>query len=308
MTCPHHGHFTQLATNHLQGRGCSICRYDKIAQDQNFSTKEFLELARSVHGEKYDYSKVDYRNNHTKVPIVCAEHGEFRQRPQKHLRGAGCKKCGIVLRANKHRLKKELFVQRSRSVHGERYDYDKVDYRTAHTKVAIVCRKHGPFEQEPNSHVGGVGCPKCSESKGEGLVRRYLEAKKIAYRQEHLIRKIGYFDFAVKRRDRVFIEFHGGQHYHSCTFGSKRPHAGIKTLISTIRRDRKKERWCQDNRVPLLVIPYWDYRRIWDILDEFLAGKPPTISEPPEKVKKYEAIRQRIVERLVQIEKNFSLI
>lgn len=57
------------------------------------TTEQFIAEAKAVHGDKYDYSKVEYVNNNTKVCIICPTHGEFWQIPKSHLNGNGCKKC-----------------------------------------------------------------------------------------------------------------------------------------------------------------------------------------------------------------------
>lgn len=127
-------------------------------------TKEtFIEKARLVHGCKYDYSKVDYKNSATKVCIICPEHGEFRQTPNSHLMGSGCPKCG-----GNGRLGTDGFIEKARKIHGDKYDYSKVEYVSSHKKVCIICPKHGEFWQKPNGHLSGYGCPKCgNESCGK---------------------------------------------------------------------------------------------------------------------------------------------
>ena len=116
-------------------------------------------MANEIHNGKYDYSKVNYVNNKTKVCIICTEHGhgEFWQRPNSHLSGQGCPKCGGTTL-----LTKEEFIKEATEKHGDKYNYDKVDYKDSKTKVCIICPEHGEFWQEANSHLRGVGCPKCS--------------------------------------------------------------------------------------------------------------------------------------------------
>lgn len=127
-------------------------------------TEEFIEKARKVHGDKYDYSKVEYINNSTKVCICCPEHGEFFPTPNNHLRGSGCPKCGLIRNAHKRIHSKELFVQKSKKQHGKKYDYSKVVYTHNRTKVCIICPIHGEFWQTPHDHCGGAGCPMCNKS------------------------------------------------------------------------------------------------------------------------------------------------
>ena len=119
--------------------------------------EEFVEKARKVHGDRYDYSKVDYVNNHTKVCIICREHGEFWQRPSKHLSGQGCPKCSGTFHSNT-----DEFVEKSKKIHGDRYDYSKVEYVNNRVKVRLLCREHGEFTVTPHNHLKGRGCPICA--------------------------------------------------------------------------------------------------------------------------------------------------
>ncbi len=139
------------------------------------TNKEFTEDAIAVHGNKYIYTAVEYVNCRTEVTIICKEHGPFEQTPVKHLLGAGCDECknkpkpgaaGAVVQAPKIEKvsKNELFnfIEKSRSVHGSKYDYSQVKYVNLSTKVIIVCKEHGPFKQIPNNHLKGQNCMSCS--------------------------------------------------------------------------------------------------------------------------------------------------
>ena len=117
---------------------------------------DFINRSILVHGNKYDYSKVEYINNSTKVCIICPIHGEFWQTPHHHMRGHGCAKCG-----NSKRKTVEEFINDAISVHGNKYDYSKVNYINNKTKVCIICPVHGEFWQTPHEHLS-CGCDKCS--------------------------------------------------------------------------------------------------------------------------------------------------
>lgn len=132
---------------------------------KRLTQEEFIEKARKVHGNKYDYSKVEYSNAKTKILIICPTHGEFCQEPFSHLVGNGCMKC---YRERQHELKAsntEDFICKAKSKHGDKYDYSKTEYINAHAKVCIICKEHGIFYQTPNSHLNGNGCPKCARIK-----------------------------------------------------------------------------------------------------------------------------------------------
>ena len=129
------------------------------------TTEEFIHEARKKHGNKYDYSKVVYLNNHTKICIICPKHGEFWQLPLNHLSGRGCPKCAHEGNGERCRSSKKEFIKKAREKHGDKYDYSKVEYVNCETKVCIICPQHGEFWQSPNSHLIGHGCPKCKRNQ-----------------------------------------------------------------------------------------------------------------------------------------------
>ena len=105
------------------------------------TTEEFISGAREKHGDKYDYSKVEYDGNKKEVKIICPEHGEFKQSPKSHLRGANCNKCSGTYRYTT----KEWVIEATKK-HGDKYNYSKVKYVNSKTAVNIICPKHGQFK------------------------------------------------------------------------------------------------------------------------------------------------------------------
>ena len=144
------------------------------------TTDHFILESKNIFGDKYDYSKVEYKNNKEKVCIICKKHGEFWQSPDSHLRGReGCKEC-YKEKKNKSRLKtKDVFVKESIKIHGNKYDYSKVEYLGDKNKVCIICPKHGEFWQTPNNHLKGKGCPDCYGNRKLTKEKFIEEAKKI---------------------------------------------------------------------------------------------------------------------------------
>ena len=165
IICPLHGSFFQLATNHLSGKGCKECSKIQVIKNQSSNTEDFINKARIVHGEKYDYSLVNYKNNHTQVEIICTEHGKFLQSPKDHLSGKGCSSCGKEKTKSRLMLLEDEFIKRANEVHGNRYDYSLVNYKDTRTKVEIICKEHGSFFQSPNKHMQGNGCPACGRER-----------------------------------------------------------------------------------------------------------------------------------------------
>lgn len=119
--------------------------------------KNFIEKAKEIHGNKYDYSLVDYKNNNTKVKIICPIHGVFEQEPRIHINNkCGCPDCGGTKKSNT-----EDFIKKAKKVHGDKYDYSKVKYKNARTHVTVICPEHGEFSITPDNHLHGKGCAKC---------------------------------------------------------------------------------------------------------------------------------------------------
>ena len=159
IRCPIHGEFQQLPNHHLRGIGCPECADD----ERRFNTDNFTQKSKEIHGNYYDYSKTEYKNNRTKVVITCPIHGDFEQRPDLHLEGSQCPTC-----AGNEEITTEQFIQEARKVHGNKYDYSKVEYKTSKSKVTIICPIHGEFEQIAYNHMIGRGCRKCYD-ENQGL-------------------------------------------------------------------------------------------------------------------------------------------
>lgn len=140
------------------------------------TTKEFIEEAIKIHGDKYDYSKVKYINAYTNVSIICAKYGIFEQAPSNHLRGAGCKICNKI---DKRRKPIEDLLEQCYHIHGNKYDYSKIKYINNKTKVEIICPKHGSFYQDMDHHLRGHGCPNCAVNKKDTLKSFIKKARKI---------------------------------------------------------------------------------------------------------------------------------
>lgn len=157
IVCTVHGEFLQQASNHLAGCGCPKCSVMAISD----TTETFIAKAKEVHGDYFDYSAVKYLNSKEKVTIGCPHHGAFKQAPSAHLQGNTCRKCIDESKA----LTTEQFVQRSRAIHGDVYDYSLTEYLQQGKHVTIICPRHGEFSQKAQSHLDGRGCLKCKPRK-----------------------------------------------------------------------------------------------------------------------------------------------
>lgn len=168
IICKEHGSFWQMPIEHMRGKGCAKCHYKRIKSIRSKDKNWFIEQAIKVHGNKYDYSLVEYVNNRTKVCIICPIHGEFWQTPGNHLQGQNCPSCSGVKKSNK-----EEFTQRAIDIHGDKYDYSKVKYINNKTKVCIICKTCGEeFWQTPDNHIiQKQGCPHCYENRRGTFLR-----------------------------------------------------------------------------------------------------------------------------------------
>ena len=123
------------------------------------SKEQYLKDITKKHGDRYDYSLVEYTNHKGKIKIICKVHGEFKQAADSHLRGAGCSKCNKYVK----KVSKKEYFDRIFSQHGNRYDYSLVNYTHMNNKIKIICSIHGMFEQRAESHAAGSGCQKCAK-------------------------------------------------------------------------------------------------------------------------------------------------
>ena len=251
------------------------------------TTKQFIAKANRVHGEKYNYSKVYYKNNKTEVCIICKVHGEFWQSPHKHINGKqGCSDCNGGVQKTR-----EQFIKDAQLIHGNVYDYSKVEYINNRTKVKIICLQHGEFMQRPNDHINQKqGCPKCVKSGYSKISIQFLNdlaedwkvdiqhaENKGEYRIEDpdfkcFYKADGYFEQDNKK---YVVEFHGN-YYHG------NPKMYKPDSICKLRRitfgelfKKTEERMCRIKALGYEVIYIWeqDYKQyLYDKDNEFIEG------------------------------------
>ena len=219
IICKIHGEFEQQPYSHLNGNGCNKCAVIIRSNKARKTFEEFIEKAILVHGDKYDYSKVNYIDTDYKVIIICKIHGEFEQRPHNHLIGQGCHKCGIILATNKNRKTFEEFIEKSILVHGDKYDYSKADYINGNTKIIIICKVHGEFEQIPQCHLIGQGCSKCSHINGaekrKTTLEEFIEKSILVHGDKYDYSKVKYIDTDTKVI--IICKIHGEFEQRPCS-------------------------------------------------------------------------------------------
>ena len=262
IVCKKHGEFWQTPALHLYYGGCTKCGRIR-------TTPELILEFKHIHGNKYDYSRVQYTTSKAKVCIVCPTHGEFWQSKDNHLKGKGCPTCNNIDKLSRYSMTIEDFTRRAIETHHNKYDYSKTKYINTKTPIIIICPKHGQFSQRPGEHLQGHGCPICNSSKGEKKVLQWLTTRGIECNPQYVfpackdINPLS-FDFFIPSRN-LLIEFDGIQHYMPiAVFGGAAGHAKQK------QHDRIKDAFCVENNITLLRIPYTKLGEIDNILSSAL--------------------------------------
>lgn len=176
LTCKKHGDFYVKPGVHISyKRGCAYC-------SSKYSKNDFIEKAKKVHKNKYDYSKVKWKNIKEKILIICKKHGEFMQTPDKHINAKqGCQLC-----SKRPIYNQNMIIEKANNIHNNKYDYSKAKFITMFKNITIICKIHGKFKQTPANHIRHKqGCPKCYyESKfltREEFIKRSIENHNILY-------------------------------------------------------------------------------------------------------------------------------
>ena len=207
IICKIHGEFEQLPSNHLSKHNCQKC-----AKNFKLDTLKFIDKAKQIHNDVYDYSKVNYVNADTKIIIICKIHGEFIQIPDFHInRKCGCPKC-----SNNVKFDTLKFIEKSKQIHGNKYVYSRVEYINNQIPIIIICKIHGDFTQQPYVHLLNHGCPSCI-NKTEFLflkkIQDFYPTLKKQYKVEWCKNKNCLpFDFVIEEL-KIIIEIDGPQHF-----------------------------------------------------------------------------------------------
>lgn len=160
ITCPKHGHFEQVAMDHISGHGCSKCGKNSMSNKMRKSSDSILELIKNKHNDKFIYLNLDDKITLNDILyIICPKHGEFKQRVRYHI-NHDCKKCSYIREYDDSIT--EQFIIKSKVLHNNYYSYEKTIYIKSSKKCIVTCPKHGDFNITPNSHLIGTGCRKCA--------------------------------------------------------------------------------------------------------------------------------------------------
>ena len=229
----------------MVGHICEKCKFE----NQKYTFKEYVKNAKIKHKNKYEYDEKSFYDK--KIRIKFKKHCYFNQSKIMHLYGHGCNECAN----DKKRLTLKEFKERSNLIHDYEYDYSNVSYINNYTVVEIKCKKHGIFQQTPNFHMLGQGCPKCKSSRGEKKIMKYLKQNKIIYEHQKKFNECKNknklpFDFYIPKYN-LCVEFNGKQHYEPIKY-----FGGQKTLDYIKNNDEIKETYCKNNHIKLVIIKY----------------------------------------------------
>lgn len=222
IICHKHGEFQQTPNSHLNGAGCPVCSRLSITNKNRLNNENFIKKANMIHDNKYDYSKANYINSSSIITIICQRHGKFNQIAHYHLSGNGCPHCGGSVKSST-----KIFIEKAKIIHNNRYNYLKVDYKNSRSKVIITCPDHGEFQQTPNKHLSGRGCPYCAGNKIPSF-EHIIELSNKSHNNKYQYLKIN------KNRLIILCQKHGvfDQEYSVHVSGHGCPKCGVDTIRS----------------------------------------------------------------------------
>jgi hypothetical protein len=270
LKCKIHGLITIRPNRHLKSKtGCYECGNDIRKNASGLTNKEFIDRAKIVHNNFYEYDKTNYLSMDKYVNIKCPTHGYFPQIAENHIKGFGCQNCALSKLHNKSRKTAKQFIQEAILIHKDKYDYSLVVYKSTHEPVIIICREHGQFLQAPSNHISKNnqnGCKHCAEGNSSKKEQLWLDTLNIS----HLLRngnirlngkRVNYDGFDPINN--TIYEFHGDYwHGNPKRFNpnkiNKRVHKRFKTLY---KNTLAKEQAIRDAGYNLVVM--WELD--WDL-------------------------------------------
>jgi hypothetical protein len=243
---------------------CKSCSLIGRPKSNQMTKEQFVARAEAVHSRWYDYSATDYQCVDFRLTIICPRHGPFQQTGVNHLYNrSGCVKC----RNDKQRKTNDAFIKEAKSVHGEKYDYIQVQYKTAFDKVLIKCLQHGVFAQQAKSHLQGMGCPSCCHKNehevGELLEKTFagwdITRRKCLWHSYQNYHKKRFCDYFLQRGSvKIVVEYDGEQHFRPVRLGGMSMDAAKKKFAEQQLIDALDEQFCEENNILLFRISYLD--------------------------------------------------
>lgn len=288
IVCPEHGPFQKRPVKHLSAKeGCPTCaKQSRLKNSVRFKTiDDVRDECNKIHNFTYTYAAVSTSSNgyittDSRLTIVCPEHGEFVQTVNKHIyQKTKCDKCKF---ANNAALKiqrtKQLFEQECVLIHGNKYDYSKVEYKGWHPKVTITCPTHGDFEMSPTNHIRGYqGCSMCYESGPEQIIRQLLTDNNIKFVAQKKFpgcinpdtKSPLRYDFYLPEHN-TLIEYDGIYHYQPIEHGDGAENAALR-FARQQQNDAIKTKYAADHDIVLIRIPHFEKQHISKVIGQIIA-------------------------------------
>ena len=248
----------------LRGRGCKKCVVLKQRKTKEFFKEEFTKK----YENKYELL-TDYINASTKVKIKCKLCNNIWLIKPSHLTysKSNCPKCSIIESGLKRTKSHEQFIKDVEKIHDHKYDIIGI-YTKAKTKIEIKCNEcKTHWNITPNSLLRGVGCPVCKQSKGEFLIKEYLQENNIYFKNQFTFedckrKNILRFDFYLPSLN-ICVEYDGIQHFKSVEY-----FGGDDRFVYTKENDKIKNDFCKKNKIKLIRIPYKEFKNIKELLSK----------------------------------------
>lgn len=273
--CPH-GHFWDAyPRNLLGGHDCPSCSAIEASRRMKLTQENFCEKVHIYH--PHIEVMGEYQGSNSDIELRCMICGNiWTTKAHNSLNGHGCPKCGVGRQAS-HRTKSHNdFISELKELN------DKICvlslYQNHHTKISCQCLICGHiWKATPQNLLRGTGCPRCSQSRGEQQIEKFLLENSIEYYPQHRFdecrnKRILPFDFYCPAYN-CCIEYDGQQHFYPVNFGGCSDSEALNSFLNTQINDQIKTQFCNEHHIDLLRIPYEHFKNIDSILTNKFCNK-----------------------------------
>ena len=266
--CPKHGFFSKKPSNFLYHQ-CNECTKEKLHSLFSKTEDKFLKQAKEIF-PNYDFSKIVYCNDESYITVICDKHGEFKTTPRRLLSKHKCPFCAEEDRKKSKTYTTQELIEKANKIHNFKYMY--LNPKTGIlSNIEIVCPKHGSFWMTWNNHINQKQkCPACFTFKGEERIEKILNKNNLLFEKnkkyKDLVDKTNLsYDFYIPSK-KLLIEHNGEQHYYNSF--NKPLHEWHRQL----HHDWLKRKYAKNNKLKLLIIPYWEFDNIEKIMENEING------------------------------------
>lgn len=243
------------------------------------TTETFIEEVKDKLGDNYKIVG-EYESGKKAIEVKCLKCDKIFYREPQHI-----KRKGSVLRCpyccgHMKGVTTEKFKERVKVVYGDLFEVIG-EYKNAKTKVKFKCNNcENIFDCTPDNLISKnlIGCPKCSNSRGEKKISKFLDLHGIKYKQEYTFKNFKdknslRFDFGVFDNDELLflIEYDGVQHFNPTNFNNLMSKEEVeKQFKDTQKKDKMKNDYCLKNNIKLLRIKYTKLNKVEEILTQYI--------------------------------------